>query len=62
MKVSELKRLLKRAGCYECRTGTRAHDEWYSPISDSRFRIPRHDTKEIATGTMRNILKQAGLL
>lgn len=61
MKVSELKRLLKRAGCYELRTNLGGHDEWYSPITDRRFRIPRHQSREIAYGTLENIKKSAGI-
>lgn len=61
MKVSELKRLLTKAGCYETRTNVSGHDEWYSPITDLRFRIPRHQNKEIAIGTLKNIKKSAGI-
>ncbi|MBR3406985.1 MAG: type II toxin-antitoxin system HicA family toxin [Bacteroidales bacterium] len=61
MKVSELKRLLHDAGCYETRTNVRGHDEWYSPITDLRFRVPRHQSKEIAPGTLNNIKKSAGI-
>jgi len=61
MKVSELKRLLRLAGCYETRIGSGGHDEWYSPTTDMRFRVPRHQSKEIATGTLNSIMKAAGL-
>lgn len=61
MKVSELKRLLRLAGCYETRTNLGGHDEWYSPLTDKRFRVPRHQSKEIATGTLNSIKKAAGI-
>ena len=61
MKTSELKRLLKNSGCYETRTNLGGHDEWYSPITDLRFRVPRHQSKEVATGTVHSILKAAGI-
>ena len=61
MKVSELKRLLRRAGCYEIRTNLGGHDEWYSPLSDKRFRVPRHQNKEVAIGTLMSIKRAAGI-
>ena len=61
MKTSELKRLLKARGCYEVLVNARGHDVWYSPISNARFRMPRHQSREIAAGTCLAILKQAGI-
>lgn len=61
MKVSELKRLLKAAGCYEVSTRTDGHDEWYSPITDKRFRVPRHQSKEVPSGTLNSIKRAAGI-
>ncbi|MBQ3659639.1 MAG: type II toxin-antitoxin system HicA family toxin [Bacteroidales bacterium] len=60
MKTSELKRLLKAHGCYELSTG-KEHDVWYSPITNARVRIPRHQSQEVPKGTLRCILKQAGI-
>ncbi|MBQ3439979.1 MAG: type II toxin-antitoxin system HicA family toxin [Bacteroidales bacterium] len=61
MRVNELKRLLKSHGCHEWATNVRGHDVWYSPLTDAKFRVPRHQTQEIPPGTLRSILKQAGL-
>lgn len=61
MKVSELKRLLRQAGCYETRTNLGGHDEWYSPLTDKRFRVPRHQSRELAIGTLNSIKKAAGI-
>ena len=61
MKVSELNRLLRQAGCYETRTHLGGHEEWYSPITDKRFRVPRHQSKEVASGTLNSIKKAAGI-
>lgn len=36
------------------------HDIWYSPITEKYFEVARH-SKEIPTGTLRNILKVAGI-
>lgn len=60
MKVSELTKILNRGTCYLTEHG-KEHDEWYSPITDKHFRVPRHQSKEIATGTVNRILKDAGL-
>lgn len=60
MKVSELRKLLKLHGCYELEHG-KEHDTWFSPISNKKIRVPRHQSKEIAPGTQNAILKQAGI-
>ena len=60
MKTSELKKLLKQYGCYEIAPG-KEHDVWLSPITNAKLRIPRHQSKEIAPGTLNAILKQAGI-
>ena len=60
MKTNELVKLLKQNGCHL--VGSRKkHDMGYSPISDSVVFVPRHGAKEIPTGTLNGILKQAGL-
>ena len=60
MKVSELKRMLKENGCYFVKDGGE-HEMWFSPISGKKLRVPRHDAKELPTGTKNRILKDAGL-
>lgn len=60
MKVSELIKILKKNHCYLTDHG-KEHDEWYSEITGKHFRVPRHPGKEIKTGTLNNILKDAGL-
>ena len=60
MKASELKKLLKKHGCYLTEHG-KEHDKWHSEITGKNFMVPRHDSKEIATGTQNRILKDAGL-
>lgn len=60
MKVSELTKLLKKNGCYLVEHG-KEHDKWHSDITGKDFRVPRHKSKEIPTGTLNNILKDAGL-
>jgi len=60
MKVSELTRLAKKQGCYVKRHGSE-HDIWISPKTGNTARIPRHQSKELATGTAQNIIKDLGL-
>lgn len=61
MKLNELKRLLKLHCCSEYATNVRGHDVWYSPLTEAKFRIPRHQSKEVPTGTLRIILIVAGI-
>lgn len=60
MRTSELVKLLRANGCSLIHHRKR-HDEWYSPISDSTFMVPRHENQEVPIGTLNSIKKQAGL-
>lgn len=60
MKYSELERILKKAGCTVFRQGAN-HTIWYSPITGEKFPVGRHSKEEVPIGTLRNILKSAGL-
>lgn len=61
MKVSELIKLLKRSKkCYLVEHGAK-HDMWHSDITGKNFPVPRNQNKEIKTGTLERILKDAGL-
>lgn len=60
MKVSEIVKLLKKNKCYLVEHG-KEHDKWHSDITGKDFRIPRHSSKELPTGTANSILKDAGL-
>lgn len=61
MKVSELKKQLKQHGCYHDNQDYTGHERWYSPKTGKYFPVPRHDSKEVATGTLNRIYKDAGL-
>lgn len=60
MKVSEMKKLLVKSGCSKEKEGTN-HEIWYSPITKQHFPVPRHNSKELPTGTEKNIRQLAGL-
>lgn len=60
MKASEVKKKLKKAGCYKLREG-KNHEIWYSPITNKKFPISRHDSEEMKPKTWDSIQKQSGL-
>jgi len=60
MKYSELIAALIAAGCYIARHGAN-HDIWYSPITQKKFPVPRHESHEVPKGTDRSIRKAAGI-
>ncbi|MDO5407166.1 MAG: type II toxin-antitoxin system HicA family toxin [Eubacteriales bacterium] len=60
MKTSELVKILRRGGCHLVEHG-KEHDKWHSKLTGKDFRVPRHGSKEIPTGTADRILKDAGL-
>lgn len=59
MKTQELLKLLKKNKCYVLRNGSK-HDIWYSESTGRQFAVPRHKA-EIPLGTLKNILKDAGI-
>lgn len=60
MKVSEIIKMAKKHGCYIKRHGSE-HDIWVNPKTGNTARIPRHKSKELATGTAHNIIKDLNL-
>ena len=60
MKTSELLHLLQVSGCWLVRHGAN-HDIWSSPITNKRFPVPRHESKEVALGTLKDIMKKSGI-
>lgn len=60
MKYSELKKLLKKNGCQLLREGA-GHEIWYSPKTAKTFSVGRHNTEDVKKGTLKSIMKDAGL-
>ena len=60
MKVGELIRLVKRNECKIKRHGAE-HDIWINPKTGKTAAIPRHNNKELTTGTAERIMKDLGL-
>ena len=60
-KVSEIVRKIKKyTKCYIIRHGAE-HDVWINPDTNVTFTIPRHQSREVKTGTENSIYKSAGL-
>lgn len=57
---AELKRKLKKAGCYKLREDTN-HEKWFSPITNEKFSVPRHNSQDVNPSTLQSILNAAGL-
>lgn len=60
MTNAELVRLLKKNGCFLFRNGSN-HDIYKSPITGKIFAVGRHAKEGVRTGTVRGILKDAGI-
>lgn len=60
MKVSEIVKKAKKKGCYIKQHGSE-HDIWINPSTGNTARIPRHQAKELATGTARSIINDLDL-
>lgn len=60
MRVIELKKILKKSGCYLEREGAN-HEIWYSPITQKRFSVSRHGKEELKTKTLKSIMEAAGI-
>lgn len=60
MKTSEIKRLLRKAGCTVSREGAN-HEIWFSPKTGEHFPVPRHNGQELKTKTAESIMRAAGL-
>ena len=60
MNYGELKRKLKQGGCYLEKEGKK-HELWFSPITGKSFPVGRHNQQEVASGTLKSILRDSGL-
>ena len=61
MNHGELKRKLKKIGCYKLCEGKR-HEIWYSPKTGIQFPVGRHNSQEVKSGTLNSIKADAGLI
>jgi len=57
----ELISKLREAGFVFDRHAKGSHEIWYNPITHKRTVVPNHPGKDISKGTLRAIIKEAGL-
>ena len=60
MRSSDLIKLLKQNKCEFIRHGKGDHQIWFSPITGRKFPVP-HPKKQLPVGTLKSILKMAGI-
>lgn len=60
MDSKSLRKMLEENGCYLKRQGKGDHEVWSSPITGQTFVVP-HPKKDLPTGTLKAILKAAGI-
>ncbi|MCR5570359.1 MAG: type II toxin-antitoxin system HicA family toxin [Paludibacteraceae bacterium] len=61
MKYKELERKLKSCGCYPLDKQMNGHLVRFSPITNQVFKMSNHGGEEVAKGTLKAILKSAGI-
>jgi mRNA interferase HicA len=60
MRYSELEKLLIKKGCLVYREGS-GHTIWINKETGKKFPISRHKTQEVPKGTLKSIMRDAGL-
>ena len=60
MKYNELERMLKEAGC-ELVTRKGRHPVWKNPKTGKLFTTSHHGSQEVKPGTLKSIMRDAGL-
>jgi predicted RNA binding protein YcfA (HicA-like mRNA interferase family) len=61
MRYRELAKRLQELGCEELRQAKGSHRFWRNPTTDQVTSIPDWGAKDLATGTVRSILRQLGI-
>lgn len=59
--ANEVIRGLKKAGFVFDRQAKGSHEIWYNPVTKRRTTIPNHPGVDIRKGTLKAILKEAGI-
>lgn len=62
MKYNELEKILANAGCYKTDKQRAGHPLWYSPITGKYFTTSNHGKLEVATGTLKSIKRDSGVI
>lgn len=61
MTWAELVRLLKEHGFDELRSGKGSHRQFWNPVTKRVVTIAMHTKKDVGTGLLNRILKDAGI-
>lgn len=61
MKYNELHKLLSKAGCYDTGRQRSGHPLWFSPVTGKYFKTSNHGSEEVKPGTLKSILREAGI-
>ena len=62
MKYTELKRKLRAIRCYDTGVQVNGHPLWYSPRTNKYFKLSNHGSQEVPSGTLHQIMRDAGLI
>ena len=61
MKYSELEKLIKKTTNSRLRHQGRRHPIWQNPDTGEFFEMSRHNSEEVARGTLNDILEKSGV-
>jgi mRNA interferase HicA len=61
MRYRELAKRLRKLGCHEMRTGKGSHRVWQNPATGKVAVVPDWGSKDLATGTVRAIIRELGI-
>lgn len=61
MKYNELHKILRKAGMIELDEQRAGHPLWLNPLTGEKFTTSNHLSREVAAGTLKSIIKSAGL-
>jgi len=61
MRYRELAKRLRRLGCEELREGKGSHKVWHNPNNDRTAAVPNWGSRDLATGTIRAIIRDLGI-
>lgn len=61
MRYRELAKRLRRLGCQQLRAGKGSHRIWYNPATGKVASVPDWGSRDLATGTVRAILRELGI-
>lgn len=61
MRYRDIAKRLKALGCEELRHGNGSHRIWFNPKNEKVITIPDWQSKDLAPGTVRAIIRELGI-